>query len=106
MQTQIIIRKKPRLKISPEGIICLPLRARQALSMTAAAGFRVSVAVVNNSVELKPVKGEGGSRVSPKGQMDLQGDARTVLQSGAKGQISMVVSEEEHTVVIRPWTDE
>ncbi len=65
-----LIRSK-RAKISAGLIISLPLRARQALDIDAFACLRVSVAVVNNSIKLKPGKGEGESRVFPKVQMSL-----------------------------------
>ena len=104
MQMQAI--KNKRAKISPGGIITLPLSARQALGMNPNSGSRVSVAVVGKSVELKTVKGEGGTRVSPKGQMDLQGDARGTLQSGTERHIWMEVSGDHQMVVIHPWTAE
>jgi bifunctional DNA-binding transcriptional regulator/antitoxin component of YhaV-PrlF toxin-antitoxin module len=104
MKTQAI--KNKRAKISPAGIITLPLPARKVLGMSPNIGSRVSVAVVGKSVELKTVKGEGGMRVSPKGQMDLQGDARETLQSGTKRHIWIEVSDDPPMVVVHPWADE
>jgi hypothetical protein len=97
--------KNKRGKISPGGIVSLPLPARQALGMSGEDGARVSVAVVGNTVELRPVKGEGGNRVSPKGQMDLQGDARVVLQSGTARHIWFEIAADRQAVVLHPWTD-
>lgn len=101
---QTLVFKNKRAKISPGGIISLPVAARKALGMAPGAGICVTIAVTENSVELKPVKGEGGSRVSPKGQLDLHGDARAKLQSGVERHIWMEVSDSQSTVRLHPWT--
>ena len=71
-----LLVKNSRLKMSPGGIVTLPVSARKALKMTKNAGCQVTIAVENNSVVLASANKTGGFRVSPQVQLELRGDAR------------------------------
>ena len=71
-----------RLKISPGGIITLPVAARKSLRMLKGTGARVTVAIEDGSVSLAPAGTTGGFRVSADGQLELRGDARALLDTG------------------------
>ena len=77
-----MIVKNRRLKMSPGGIITLHVSARKALKMEKGQGCRVTVAVENNAVILAPTNKTGGFRVSPKGQLELRGEAQSTLTAG------------------------
>ena len=74
--------KNRRLKMSPGGIITLPVAARKSLNMTKGEGSHVTVAVEKSQIIISPAQRTGGFRVSPKGQLALQGEARGLLQTG------------------------
>ncbi len=77
-----MIVKNRRLKMSPGGIISLPVSARKALQMEKGQGRRVTVAVESNVVILAQASKTGGVRVSCNGQLELQGEARAILATG------------------------
>lgn len=93
-----------RLKMSPGGVITLPVSARRALAMERRAGTRVTVAVDKNAVVLRPSGPDGGFRVSPRGQMELQGDARDLLASGNLRHYWLELDDESATVTLHPAT--
>lgn len=98
-----MIVKNRRLKMSPGGIVSLPVSARKALQMEKGQGRRVTVAVENGAVVLAPASRTGGLRVSPKGQLELQGDARAILATGANHHYWVELDDGTSTVKLNPF---
>lgn len=92
-----------RLKISPGGIVTLPVAARKSLRMTKGAGARVTVAVDNGAVSVAAAGGTGGVRVSPQGQLELRGDARALLDSGTARHYWVELLDAQGQVKLYPW---
>lgn len=99
---QLIIRNR-RTKVSPGGIITLPVGARKALKMSPGVGGRVTVAIQEGAVEIKPVEGLGGYRVSAKGQMELRGEARDLLSKGKSRHYWLEMNDSASQVLLRPY---
>lgn len=95
--------KNTRSKVSPGGVITLPVSARKALGMKPKTGARVTVAVKGNTVLLAPAAADGGFRVSPKGQMEVRGDALRVLEGGKERHFYFELDDERQTVALHPW---
>jgi bifunctional DNA-binding transcriptional regulator/antitoxin component of YhaV-PrlF toxin-antitoxin module len=95
--------KNHRLKISPEGIITLPVAARKALQMKKDEGHRVTVSIENGAVVLSPTSKTGGFRVSPKGQLQLRGDAREILLDGKNNHYWMELYDGSSSVNLKPF---
>lgn len=97
-----VVRNR-RLKMSPGGIVSLPVSARKALSMEKGEGRRVTVAIKDGAVVLAPAVSTGGFRVSPKGQLELRGDARALLAKGTKGHYWVDLDDNSGTVRLHPF---
>jgi bifunctional DNA-binding transcriptional regulator/antitoxin component of YhaV-PrlF toxin-antitoxin module len=95
--------KNRRSKISPGGVITLPVSARKTLGMERGGGSSVTVAVADQGVVLQPAGADGGFRVSAKGQLELRGDARKLLESGAARHFYLELDDDKHTVLLRPY---
>lgn len=95
--------KNTRTKVSPGGVITLPVSARKALGMKPKVGARVTVAVEGKAVALHPASKDGGFRVSAQGQMEVRGDALGVLEAGKSRHFFMEIDDEKQTVILRPW---
>lgn len=95
--------KNTRAKVSPGGVITLPVSARKTLGMKPKAGSRVTVAVEGNAVLLAPATSDGGFRVSPAGQMEVRGDALKILEGGKERHFYLELDDERHTVALHPW---
>jgi hypothetical protein len=94
--------KNRRLKISPGGIITLPVAARKALRMLKGQGARVTVSVSDGVVTLS--SGEtGGFRVSPGGQLELRSEARSVLDGGLERHYWIELEDARGEVRLRPY---
>lgn len=98
-----MIIKNRRLKMSPGGIITLPVSARKALHMEKGEGGHVTVAVAKGSVILAPAAKTGGFRVSPKGQLELRGDARAILATGIGRHYWMELNDAASSVKLNPF---
>jgi hypothetical protein len=92
-----------RLKISPGGMITLPVAARRSLRMTKGVGARVTVAIGDGAVLLALAGKTGGFRVSPRGQLELTGDARTLLDSGEARHYRIELLDAQGQVKLYPW---
>jgi hypothetical protein len=101
MATKVI--RNRRQKVSPGGVITLPVSARKALGMVPGQGASVSVAVEGRSVTLAPTGKDGGFRVSPKGQFVLRGDALDVVASGAARHYWFEADDEPRQVRLHPF---
>lgn len=91
-----------RQKISPGGIVTLPVSARKSLGVAKGAGTRVSVAVKDGAVVLAAVKA-GGFRVSAGGQLVLRQEARQALEQGAARHFELELDDKKGTVTLRPY---
>lgn len=90
-------------KISPGGIVTLPLSARKALGMEPRKGARVTVAVSGGEVVLHLTSDRAGSRISPKGQMEMVGDARCLLEEGEARHFWLEADDEQRRVTLHPY---
>ena len=98
---QLTLRNRS-LKVSPGGVVTLPVAARKCLGMQPGVGARVTVAVTGDGVELRPAGKDGGFRVSPKGQMELRGDAFATLSKSTRN-YWLEIDDDRATVVLRPF---
>jgi len=95
--------KNTRSKVSPGGVITLPVSARKALGMKPGVGARVTVSIRADSVLLAQATTDGGFRVSPKGQMEVRGDALKVLEGGKERHYYLELDDERQTVALHPF---
>ncbi len=102
-ESKSITVKNRRLKMSPGGIVTLPVSARKALKMEKGKGTRVTVAVKDNVVTLAPINKNGGFRVSSKGQLELRGEARAVLATGTNRYYWIEANDESRVVTLNPF---
>src|SRR4051812_48711841 len=98
----MVIRNR-RQKMSPGGVITLPVSARKALGMVPGQGASLSVAVHARSVTLAPTGKDGGFRISPKGQFVLRGDAFDVVARGAARHYWFEADDESRQVRLHPF---
>ncbi|WP_211468067.1 hypothetical protein [Collimonas silvisoli] len=95
--------KNRRTKISSGGVITLPVSARKTLQMSLGVGTRVTVAIEDGAVAIKPAGGSGGYRVSPKGLIELRGDAREILESGVARHYWLELHDNKNLVLLHPY---
>lgn len=98
----LTIRNKSS-KISPGGIVTLPLSARKALNMEPKKGARVTIAVAGGTVVLQLTSDRAGSRVSPRGQMEMVGEARKILEAGRGRHYWLEADDAAKRVVLHPY---
>jgi bifunctional DNA-binding transcriptional regulator/antitoxin component of YhaV-PrlF toxin-antitoxin module len=91
-------------KVSPGGVITLPLSARKALGMEPRQGARVTVAAEGDAITLKPTSDRAGTRVSPAGQMELVGDARAILTRGGNSNYWLELDDATRQVILHSYT--
>lgn len=99
------IVKNKRLKMSPGGIITLPVSARKALGMRKGERAKVAIAVDDKSVILsgKPVKDAKTWPMSEKGQMHLKGDAKAFLTKSKKRHYWLELDDKKHIARLMPF---
>jgi hypothetical protein len=90
------------IKLGPGGIVTLPRSARKTLRMSPMKGARVTIAVEGNRVHLRRSSDHAGTRVSPKGQMELFGSALRVLEEGDERHCCMELNDTIQQVVLLP----
>src|SRR2546423_7651401 len=95
--------KNRRLKMSPGGIVTLPVAARKSLRMSKGQGARVTVAVVDGVVTLALTGETGGFRVSANGQLELRVEARDVLQRGVGRHYWIELLDDHGQVKLHPF---
>jgi bifunctional DNA-binding transcriptional regulator/antitoxin component of YhaV-PrlF toxin-antitoxin module len=95
--------KNRRSKVSPGGVITLPVSARKTLKMAKGAGARVTVAIEDGAVALKPAGESGGFRVSAKGMLELRGEPRELLEQGAARHYWMELHDDKTLVLLHPY---
>lgn len=95
--------KNRRLKMSPAGVITLPVAARKALGMFKGQGTQVSVAVDDGAVIVMTVGESGGFRVSKGGQMALRQEARETLARGTRSHYWIELLDEKRQIRLHPF---
>lgn len=95
--------KNRRLKMSPGGIVTLPVAARKALRMSKGEGARVTVAVEGSAVALARAGEKGGFRVSAGGQLELRQEARVVLEHGTGRHYWVELLDDRGSVKLHPF---
>lgn len=95
--------KNRRLKMSPAGIITLPVAARKSLRMLKDQGARVTVAIEDGVVTLAIAGETGGFRVSAGGQLELREEARNVLQRGVGRHYWVELLDKKGQVKLHPF---
>jgi len=100
----MIIVKNKRLKMSPSGIVTLPVSARRALGMIPKASAIVSVHTTMEGISISPVNnGESGSKVSPRGNLFLDQRSRAVLAKGIKRHYWLAADDQKRNVILHPF---
>jgi hypothetical protein len=97
--------KNKSLKMSPGGLITLPVAARKALAMRIGKGSVVSFHVESQSIVVSaaPTKGAIETRISRHGNMELSGDAKKLLEGSIKRHYWFEASDPEQRVVLHPF---
>lgn len=98
-----ITLKNRSLKVSPGGIVTLPVSARKALGMEPKKGSRVTIAIDGDKVVVRRSGDAAGTRISPKGQLELIGDARALLEGGEKRHYWCVSDDHVRSVFLHPY---
>lgn len=101
--SKVLNVKNRRLKVSPGGVITLPVSARKTLRMEKGRGCHVTVAIEDKTVVLAPAAETGGFRVSPKGQLELRGDAFQALAKGIDRHYWMELEDSTGHVRLNPF---
>lgn len=104
MEPRVI--KNRSLKISPGGIVTLPVAARKTLAMSPGVGSRVSIAMEDGAIHLAPCSAQGGTRISPKGQLEFLGEPRELLLRGEARHFWLELRDASNIVVLRPLAPE
>lgn len=94
--------KNKRLKVSPSGLVTLPVSARKALGMTPGAAARIAIDAGNGRVVIT-LATSGGVRVSPKGMVELPAEARQIFASGTTRHYWLEAFDSAHRVVLHPF---
>jgi len=98
--SQLTVKNK-RLKMSPGGLITLPVSARRGLGMEQGKGAHVNIQVKQNVIVLTPTA--QGARVSPGGALEVNADAKRVLSAAAKRHYWLEVDDKSHSVTLHPF---
>lgn len=98
----MIVRNRS-LKISPGGVVTLPVSARKTLRMEPKRGARVTVALDGGRVLLRATTEKAGTRISPKGQMEMVGTARELLEQGEKRHYWLELDDAAGEVAMVPF---
>ena len=100
---QVLPIKNRRLKVSPGGVVTLPVSARKTLGMSVGKGTRVTIAIEGDAVAIKPAGGDGGNRVSAKGQLEIRGEPLSLLESGTQRHYWLELFDEKTAVILHPY---
>ncbi|MBQ0733513.1 hypothetical protein [Aquimarina celericrescens] len=97
--------KNKRLKISPSGVITLPVAARKSLGMEVNKASEVSIRVDDKCVILsrKYSKKDKTWRISKKGMMTLRAEAKTLLQGGKTRHYWLNLDDKNKQVKLMPY---
>ena len=95
--------KNRRLKMSPGGIVTLPVAARKSLRMAKGDGTRVTVAIESGAVTLASAGSAGGFRVSAEGQLELREEAMAILQRGQGRHFWIELIDDKGQIKLHPF---
>jgi hypothetical protein len=97
--------KNKRLKISPGGIISLPVSARKALGMVPGVSAVAGISTGNSGVVLtgEVAKGSDQIRISKKGQAVLSGAAREYLDKGIQRHYWLELDDSRKVAILRAF---
>ena len=97
--------KNKRLKISPKGVITLPVSARKSLGMEVGQGSQVSVNVDNKCVTLSSNYSNKDKtwRISKGGVMTLRADAKALLERGKSRHYWLDLDDKNKQVKLMPY---
>jgi hypothetical protein len=89
-------------RVSPQGMIDLPLDARLTLGFIKGTPKVLKVQVAKNEIRFSP-EGEGQEvKSSPRGLLRLPSDAHKILSNTQKGQYHLTIDMKKHAVYLRP----
>jgi hypothetical protein len=71
--------------------------------MEPGTGARVTVAREDGGVSIRPSNGPGGVRVSSKGQLELVGEPRALLEKGVQRHFWLELDDAKQTVALHPY---
>jgi len=97
--------KNKRLKMSPAGVISLPVAARKALGMTPGASAVVGITAKSDGIALvgSPTKEAATLRISKRGQAVLPEAGRACLNKAQKRHYWVELKDAERIAVLRPY---
>jgi bifunctional DNA-binding transcriptional regulator/antitoxin component of YhaV-PrlF toxin-antitoxin module len=97
--------KNKRLKMSPAGVINLPVAARKALGMKPGVGAVVGIAAKGDGITLTgtPAKEAATLRVSRRGQAVLPEAGRACLDKAQKRHYWVELNDAKQTAVLKPY---
>lgn len=100
---QLLTVKNKSLKMSPSGIITLPVSARRCLGMKKATSELVYLQVKDKQI-LFSNSGKGAKvKVSPKGNITLVDEAKRVLDESKERHYWLEINDTSHSVVLHPF---
>jgi hypothetical protein len=102
MNLQTFTVKNKREKMSPGGLITLPMSARKALAMRPGEGTKLAVKTDRDTVIISKTDSDG-VRVSARGTLLLPDDAQRVLAAGAKRHYWFEGDPQKHHIVLHPY---
>lgn len=104
MLQQLTVKNK-RLKMSPGGLITLPVSARKSLQMEPGKAANVYVSVDGNSIVISRASNNNKNlyRVSPKGMLELTPEAKNILSKADKRHYWLDCNDPNQTVVLHPY---
>jgi hypothetical protein len=97
--------KNKRLKMSPGGVVDLPVAARKALGLEKGKGGRVTVEADEGGVTIATPKTEDAQawRISPKGMMVLRERPYEVLASAPGRHYWVELHDDDRSVRLVPF---
>jgi bifunctional DNA-binding transcriptional regulator/antitoxin component of YhaV-PrlF toxin-antitoxin module len=97
--------KNKRLKVSPRGLVTLPVAARKALGMIRGEGTRVGVSIKDGAVVVTSRLSEKEKtwRVSKCGNFLLGGKPRDLLSAGVGRHYWLKLSDKAREVILVPF---
>ena len=97
--------KNKRLKMSPNGLITLPVSARRALGIERGENGRYRISSDGKSITLtsKPKTGETFYKVSSKGMVTLKGQPKELLLNSKGRHYWIKVDDSKKEVKLMPF---
>jgi hypothetical protein len=100
-----LVVKNKRLKMSPGGLITLPVSARKCLGMSKGESARVGVDVRGSQILVYPSKAKTAQtfRVSAGGLLTMGGEAKKLLEGAAQRHYWMQMDDRKRVIQIHPF---